>query len=209
MVAGIEPLKPSHASDAAHLHLLGINTGFLSSLGQSFLCQLYKAVPVCPAGFGFVSLDETGRVNGFIACAESTGRLYKQAITRRGLCMAGPLLRFCLRPSVMRRMWQTLRYPSQVGDELPPAEVLSIAVDASNRGGGVGKRLMQAALDEFARRGVKDVKVAVWAENLPANAFYQRCGFHLAMQWTHHGLPMNIYCISLPQSQTVRAIPPA
>jgi ribosomal protein S18 acetylase RimI-like enzyme len=196
----IQPLSPPYAADAARLHMLGINTGFLSSLGESFLRQLYIAVPACPSGFGFVSLDETGRVDGFIACAESTGTLYKQALLRRGLCMMLPLMRFCLRPAVIRRMWQTLGYPSQVSGDLPPAEVLSIAVDSSKRGGGVGKQLMHAALDEFARRGIDRVKVAVWAENLAANRFYERCGFAMAMQRTHHGLPMNIYSISIVRS---------
>jgi ribosomal protein S18 acetylase RimI-like enzyme len=190
-------MEKSHAAAAAELHRRGINTGFLSSLGSGFLKQLYKAIRSCPSGFGYVWQEEDGRVLGFIACAESTGRVYKQALRRRGVMMALPILRFLVRPSVIRRMMQTLRYPAEAGEELPPAEVLSIAVDEAARGKGVGKALMEAAFEEFRRRGISRVKVAVGAANEAANKFYLRCGFSLTLRREHHGLPMNIYTIEL------------
>jgi len=189
----VKPLAKTHARAVAELHRTGIRTGFLSSLGSMFLRQLYAAIPSCPAGFGRVWQEPGGEVLGFIACAESTGRLYKQGLWRRGVRMALPLIRFAVRPSVIKRIWQTLRYPSQVGDDLPPAEVLSIVVSEAARGKGVGKALVCSAFDELARRGMDAVKVAVWAENDPGNRFYQSCGFALALTREHHGLPMNIY----------------
>ena len=192
----VRPLSKSHAAAAARLHQEGIDTGFLSSLGKPFLKQLYSAIPSCPTGFGFAWQESNDEVLGFIACAESTGRLYKQALLRRGVLMALPLLRFMLRPSVIKRMIHTLRYPSNVGEELPAAEVLSIAVSAEARGKGIGNALMAAALREFASRGIDRLRVAVGAENKSANRFYLRCGFTLATTHLHHGLPMNIYTIS-------------
>ena len=195
----IIPLEKRHAAAAADLHIRGISTGFLSSLGRVFLKQIYKALPRCPAGFGYVWEDH-GRVLGFIACAESTGRLYKQSLLRRGILMALPLVRFMFRWSVIKRLWQTLRYPAEVGADVPAAELLSIAVDESTRGKGVGKRLVATAVDEFRRRGIDRFKVAVWAGNETANAFYERCGFELALQCEHHGLPMNVYVIDTGRS---------
>lgn len=188
------PLEKRHAAAAADLHVRGISTGFLSSLGRAFLKQTYKALPRCPAGFGYV-WEESGRVLGFIACAESTARLYKQSLLRRGLLMAIPLLRFVCRPSVIKRLWQTLRYPADVGTDVPTAELLSIAVDESARGRGVGQALVAAAVEEFRRRGIDRFKVAVWAGNDTANAFYQRYGFTLALQREHHGLAMNVHVL--------------
>ena len=190
-------MVPAHAGVVAELHHLGIATGFLSSLGQRFLRQLYIAIPRCRSGFGFVCQEADGQIVGFIACAESVGAVYKQAIFKRGLWMALPILRYLVRPSVVRRVFETLRYPGETGDELPAAEVLSIVVGRQARGKGIGKRLMDAAFDEFRLRGVKQVKVAVGADNDQANAFYQRCGYHLALTRQHHGLPMNIYVIRL------------
>lgn len=193
----IEPLTSRHSKLAAKLHRKCIPTGFLSNLGQGFLGQLYKAVAGCPAGFGFVSVRSEGQGLGFVACATSTGKLYKQALLRRGLLMALPLMRYMFRPSFVRRMYHTLRYPSETSVDLPSAEILSIAVSEDARGMGVGKALMQAALEEFASRGIRDVRVAVWAENEVANAFYNRCGYRLALTRKHHGLDMNIYVTTL------------
>ena len=189
----IRPMERRDGRSAAELHREGISTGFLTSLGPAFLRQLYRAVPSCPSGFGFVWEEPNGEVLGFITCAESTGRLYKEALLRRGVLMALPLVRFLIRPSVIRRIIQTLRYPAEVGSEMPPAEVLSIAVRSETRGKGVGKALMQAALKEFSRRHINQTKVAVWAGNELANGFYRRCGFALGLTRLHHGLEMNVY----------------
>ena len=193
----IRPLTKHHAKTAAGLHQAGIDTGFLSSLGRRFLIQLYKAIPSCPAGFGYVWEQSDGTILGFITCAESTGLVYKQALLRRGLLMAIPLARFLFRPSVIRRMVQTLRYPTKVGSELPTAEILSIVVSANARGKGIGKKLMESALEEFQHRGIWRVKLAVGANNELANAFYKGCNFELALTLEHHGLPMNLYKIDL------------
>ena len=93
-----------------------------------------------------------------------------------------------------RSMW-VLDVLAETAEDLPQAEVLSIAVSSQARGKGIGKVLMKTAMDEFVRRGIKQVKVAVWAGNEVANKFYQRCGFSLATTREHHGLPMNIYVI--------------
>ncbi len=191
------PLSSAHASAVAGLHSQSIHTGFLSSLGTSFLRQLYTALARCPSGFGYVWVEPDGEAMGFIACAESTSRVYREALRRRFVRMLVPLLRHLARRSVVQRMEQTLRYPAELSDDLPPAEVLSIAVSDRARGKGVGKALMAAAMAEFGRRGMTRVKVAVAAANEPANRFYRSCGFQLALQREHHGQPMNIYTLDV------------
>lgn len=198
----VRAMSKQDAAATAELHRKGIRTGFLSSLGGAFMRQLYKAIPSCPSGFGYVWEEPDSRVLGFIACAESTGRLYKQAFLRRGLMMALPLIRFVFNPSVIRRMWQTLRYPAEVGGDMPAAEILSIVVSEGARGKGIGKALVHAALEDFTRRDIYRVKVAVGAGNEAANEFYRLCGFELAMTRQHHGLPMNIYVRELPPEWT-------
>ena len=194
----VVPLGERHAAEAANLHAAGIDTGFLSSLGRGFLKQIYKALPMCPGAFGYV-FEEHGHVLGFIACTESTGGLYKQALKRRFFPMLWALKWHILSPSKVKRMWQTLLYPVEVGAGLPPAEILSIAVSEEARGKGVGKALMVAAMEEFARRDISRAKVAVGAGNEEANAFYRRCGFRLAARRTHHALPMHVYVAEIPR----------
>lgn len=197
MSSYIRAMGKKDAEAVAMLHEQGIRTGFLSSLGRRFLRQMYRAVPSCPAGFGFVWQEVPGSVQGFVTCAESTGRLYKQALVRRGVLMAASIARFLLRPSVLKRLLETLRYPAEVGPDLPPAELLSIVVAPEARRKGVGKALVAAMVSEFACRGISRVKVAVGAGNEEANAFYQRQGFERALTREHHGLPMNVYVLEI------------
>jgi len=193
----VRPMTRHHAPAVAQLHRIGIRSGFLSSLGRAFLRQLYAAIPSCASGFAFVWHSGEGEVLGFIACAVDIGRLYKEALRRRGVRMALTLMRFAFRASVIRRIVETLRYPCQAGEDLPAAEVLSIAVSEKARGSGIGKALMQAAFKEFQRRGVGKVKVAVGGNIVAGNNFYRRCGFTLAATREHHGLPMNVYVATI------------
>ncbi|PRI11485.1 ribosomal protein S18-alanine N-acetyltransferase [Leucobacter massiliensis] len=57
------------------------------------------------------------------------------------------------------------------------ADVQTIAVEAGARGGGHGRRLMEALLDEAERRGVREVFLEVRADNPVAQALYRALGF--------------------------------
>ncbi|MHC4986528.1 MAG: hypothetical protein ACYTFO_10285, partial [Planctomycetota bacterium] len=73
----VVPLTRRHAAETARLHAVGIDDGFLSTLGQAFLKQIYQAVPACASSFGY-AFEADGRVLGFIACAENTSAFYRQ-----------------------------------------------------------------------------------------------------------------------------------
>jgi ribosomal protein S18 acetylase RimI-like enzyme len=193
----IVALSKGDAAAAAYLHQSMIPTSFLSSLGGTFSRRLYTGILSSPHAFGYACKGPDGQMLGFIACTESTSKVYKSSLLRCGFWMAICLLPLLWRASVIRRSWETLRYPSAVGDDLPPAEILCVAISREAQGHGLGKGLMQAALNGFRERGVTQVKVAVGAGNATANHFYQRCGFELAVTRFHHGKPMNIYTIQL------------
>jgi ribosomal protein S18 acetylase RimI-like enzyme len=194
----IRPLSKRHAREAARLHLT-IEPSFLSLFGPAFLRQIYAAIPSCPSGFGYVWEEPGSTIQGFIACAESIGPLYKQALLRRGFLMALTMVRHLVRPKMLKETLQTLFYPSHVDENLPPAEIVSIAVDTNARGKGIGKALLKSAFGEFRRRGIRNIKVGVSELNRAANVFYERCGFRYATTMQHHGLPLNIYTIHLEE----------
>ncbi len=85
----IKPMIKRHAAGCARLHQECIHTGKLSGYGERFLKQLYMAIPKCSTGFGEV-YEEGDEILGFVACAESIGRLYRQSLLRRGFFMALP-----------------------------------------------------------------------------------------------------------------------
>jgi ribosomal protein S18 acetylase RimI-like enzyme len=56
-------------------------------------------------------------------------------------------------------------------------EITAIYVDPSRWGTGVGRSLMEAALDRLTKRGFRSVRLWVLAANWQARRFYERAGF--------------------------------
>ena len=57
-------LSAEDASAAAALHISGIGSGFISSLGIDFVTALYEAISECEFGFGYVAKKDA-EVIGF------------------------------------------------------------------------------------------------------------------------------------------------
>jgi ribosomal protein S18 acetylase RimI-like enzyme len=170
-------IRPGTAGDArraAELHASGITEGFLSRLGPRFLERLYRCVVRDEGSFLLVS-EEGGIVNGMIAGSENVPALYKRFLRREGLAAA-----VVAAPRLVRNagsVLETLRYSGSNDDELPSAELLSVAVDRTARGQGFGRRLVEALKEEFTRRGTSTSKVVVGADNEPALKLYRECGY--------------------------------
>ena len=177
------------ARAAARLHATEINEGFLPTLGAAFLTRLYRRIVRDPDSFLLVA-EDGGHIEGFIAGTDDVGALYKSFALRDGV-VAG----IAAAPRIVRswrRVWETLRYPSADGD-LPPAELLAVAVDPSARGRGLGQQLVAALQDEFRRRAVTAARVTVAARNEGAIALYERCGFRRAARIeVHEGTPSEV-----------------
>ena len=57
------------------------------------------------------------------------------------------------------------------------AEILSIAIDAHQRGRGLSRNLLLTHLGHLAGRGVRRIFLEVEENNAPARRLYERCGF--------------------------------
>jgi glycosyltransferase involved in cell wall biosynthesis/ribosomal protein S18 acetylase RimI-like enzyme len=167
---------------------------FLSSLGDGLLRELYRGLVKDREAVVLVAEEGDGRIAGFVTGAPSVGAFYRRFAVRHGPWAAAaalpPLVR---RPSLLWKLLETARYPSTAGD-LPPAELLSIAVAPGSRGTGVGSALVKALLAAMGERGSSTVKVLVREENEPANGFYRSLGFRAARQVVlHDGRPSNVW----------------
>jgi len=186
-------LRGGQAGDApavAALHGERIGEGFLVTLGPRFLTRLYRRVAVSPHAVLLVT-ESGGRIVGFVAVATSTRRLYADFLRRdalpAGLAAAPAVLR------APRRVWETLRYGSAGDHDLPPAEVLSIAVSADAEGQGIGGALLAAALEELARAGAPAARVVTGIGNHAALAMYERAGFRRQTRTeVHAGVPQEV-----------------
>jgi dTDP-4-amino-4,6-dideoxy-D-galactose acyltransferase len=76
-------------------------------------------------------------------------------------------------------------------DDPPHGEIGLVGVAEEARGGGVGRLLIEAALDWFSLKKVQEVSVVTQGRNGGAQRLYQRCGFLTqSMQlWYHKWMP--------------------
>jgi ribosomal protein S18 acetylase RimI-like enzyme len=166
---------PSDAAALAALHAESISIGFLVVLGPRFLERLYRRIATGNDSFALVSVNESGRVIGFVAVAENTGRLYRDFIRHDGL-HAG----LSAAPAVLRHPWkviETLRYGVDGSSEKPGAEILATAVSADAQGRGIGGALVVAAIDELKTRGIEQAHVVTATDNVAGLRTYFQCGF--------------------------------
>lgn len=169
-------IRPGEAEDArflAALHASSISTGFLPKLGLRFLTVLYRSLIQDHHGVVLVAEDASGPV-GFVAGVASTSAFYREFLRSHGLralLAAGPRL---LRPSVIRRAVESLRYG---GDEATGAELLSMAVVPERRGRGISQALGVALIDAL---DAERLRVVVGASNQTAIGAYLKMGFTAA-----------------------------
>ncbi len=191
----VEPLTGSHVPAVARLHASALAGDFLPSLGEPFLRTFYRSTLKSDLAFGFVQMEETGELAGFVLGSLNTSAIFRKIIRRNALRLGLSALPAVLRkPNLLLKVAETFFYPSREGaTALQPAELLVIAVCAAQRSHGLGTGLVQALNHEFNQRGVNSYKVTVLQENQRANAFYQRLGFSLCGQFVLYGKGWNVY----------------
>ena len=172
---GIRPATARDAASIASLHAQSISVGFLVLLGERFLELLYRRVARGDRSFVFVHDDPSGKVDGFVAVAEDTGRLYREFMVHDGIRAALEAA-----PAVLRHPWkviETLRYGIDGGAPTTGAEILATAVASRSRGEGIGRALVAAAIEEVKRRGIEHAHVVTAHDNDAAQRAYFACGF--------------------------------
>jgi ribosomal protein S18 acetylase RimI-like enzyme len=193
----IVPLLPVLVRRAARLHMMGITTGFLTTLGFSFLSLLYDTIRSSKFCFSFAAVEKE-RLLGFVSFTENLGELYKDVIRKHPLRLLWILAGQFFSWKKLKGIVENLFYPGKVKKmELPTMALLAIVVDPEARGLGVGRRLIERGFQECRRRGIDRVRVLVGAENAAACALYERCGFEEAYSIINHGVPSKFYVADL------------
>jgi glycosyltransferase involved in cell wall biosynthesis/ribosomal protein S18 acetylase RimI-like enzyme len=85
---------------------------------------------------------------------------------------------------------------------LPEAEILSVAVAATEAGRGLGGRLTRAAVAELVGRGVDEVRVVTADDNADGLRLYRRAGFvPRARVEVHAGVPQQVLVWTAPDPE--------
>lgn len=189
----IANFQKKYSKQAVQLHISGISTGFISSLGQEFVTALYESIAQDDNSFGLVAVEDD-KVLGFVAFSANLSKLYKNVILKKGFTFAFILSKKMMSLQTIKKVWDNILYPKKMAEmDLPDAELLSIVVSEDGRGKGVASQLINTSFEECLKRGIKRVKVLVAADNLPANNLYKKCGFKFHSEINSHGVISNIY----------------
>jgi ribosomal protein S18 acetylase RimI-like enzyme len=193
-------MRAALAGDApaiAALHRDAMPTAFLPSLGDRFLRRLYRTAARDPDAVALVAVDR-GTVVGFVAAVPSVRAFFRRFVARHGAMAALDAAPHLMRPSVAGRAVETARYPAGTED-LPDAELLSIAVAPGYRARGIGAGLTAAVARALGDRGVGELKVVVGADNDGANRFYERVAVRPPRGTAvHEGVSSNVWVLACP-----------
>ncbi len=193
----IEIFKPEHAAQVAQLHIDGIKTGFISSLGIDFMTTLYDSISASESGFGFVALKNEN-VIGFSIFTINLNALFRHVIRKSGFKLMMKLAFNINSFSRIKKVLETLFYPSRIKNmNLPPAELLSMVISKEGRGTGLAARMTKKSLRECKDRGEKSIKALVAVDLIPINKLYKILGFKVVTQIINHGIINNVYVVEL------------
>lgn len=177
MQVKINDLTVGEIEEVAILHKENINTGFLSSLGINFLKLLYSSIQGSNSGL-LVVVKNNEKVQGFVSGTINIKNIYLHLIKKK--LVRGFILVFTKVLSIKKinRIMELLLYPVKKDgkDQIPDAELLSMAVNKNSREKGIGKILYNYLIEEFRKKEIYEFKIVVGDNLMGAQKFYDKMG---------------------------------
>lgn len=168
------------------LHLESLKDGALFQLGKSTLKIFYEGMLSDKNSFILVYISNNDLV-GAAASSKDVGALFNTIKKKYFAKLAFNVLKKSLsNPKLPFKLIQN--YPSEI-----KAELLFLFVDASQRGKGIGEKLVAATSKEFSARGINKYKITILSSNIRGKNFYERIGFKKTQTYVSMGEERDIY----------------
>lgn len=169
----------SDVKEVSLIHQAAFKNFFLTTLGIRFLETYYEACLTNDNTIAFCALDNNGKIVGF-ATGTLLAKGYHKSIFLRHwfVFLASLAISIVKKPSILIRLARNLEKNERKDDKGDYAELLSIGVDPSCKGGGVGKTLLNFFRQEIKKRGGN--KIVLTTDKLNNDSvlgFYQKAGF--------------------------------
>lgn len=192
----IELAKKEDALEIAKIHKAEINKGFLSTLSDTFLKNLYLSIIDSNENFCIVA-KENGKVVGFLSGVSDLDKFYSNFFKKFFFRSFFILFKKFFSLSFIIKAFETLFYPVKE-KELPKAELLTMAVRSEFHGKGIASQMFTEFINEIKRRNITSLKVLVGEDLKPAIAFYEKVGFKFLKNTKVHGNNISrIYILNL------------
>lgn len=164
------------------IHKCAFPNFFLTSLGDSFLSLYYKTVKNSNQGILLGYYRET-KLLGFCAATMVSASFHSRLIKENLLNYSFIAFRLLLfRPLAIVRLYKNLVKKGSliIEDKGNYAELLSIAVDTSCQGEGIGKKLLNELEKTVIERGGDCLSLTTdFEDNVKAQSFYASVGYKI------------------------------
>ena len=166
--------EKSDASQISEIHQREMEKGFLSSLGAPFLQKFYEAIIISKHSFCVVA-KEGNVVEGFISGVTDIGLFYNFFLKKYFFILIPIFLPKIFSFNAAKKIIENIFYPQKIKN-LPPAELLAIAVEKEFQRQGIGASILEKFINEMKIRRIKVFKVLVGKE-MDSVKFYEKSGF--------------------------------
>ncbi len=196
----VTPLRKQDVRTLARVHRDAFPDFFLSTLGEPFLTEFYRAFLGDRSAVALVARDPAGVPLGAVVGTTEPAGFFTRLIRRRLLGFAWAGVRaLASHPGSAARLMRAIGYRGDQPAGQHGALLSSLCVDPHRQSVGIGTALIRAWEAETARRGVATAFLATDAiGNDGVHAFYVARGWRVAEGYvTREGRAMNRYTKSL------------
>jgi len=176
--------------------------------GAPFLEQVYRHFAGSRHSVSYV-YEENGESMAVIASTNNRRAFMRELLLRSGLKLAVISVAAAARSGACRRLLRHMpAYLRRTCRGETNAEMIFITVAGDCRKSGLGRMLIRMTLDEFQRRGVRDVNVSIESENTPVKNLLLSLGFEVIDQFMFADKPNDVLATSLteqPQARSARS----
>lgn len=165
--------------EIAKLHVDRVPGGFLTSFGERFLQDLYRAIVVTAEG-GVFYAENDGGIVGFIAVTTNAKKVYANFVLRFGWKYLFELIQQ-LSLSRLARIAELALYPiRRLAGDSPErsarAEILNFCVARNVARSGVGTLLFRKMESHYLSVGEEKLFIVTGAQQVEAQRFYENLG---------------------------------
>lgn len=180
----------------AHHHVQMHPTAFMPRLGEGFMRVLYKAFVTDEDAVAWIA-EQDGSTIAFATGALSVDDFYRRFFKRHGIRAAVAAGHRLFRPSFLKRVVETARYPVNMKG-FPEPEFLTLGVLPGVRSRGLGGLLGNVILEELGDLGADAVRGTVASDNAPMLNMMTRSGWEPVGEFSVHDGLRSVVFVKIP-----------
>lgn len=192
------PTAMRDVSWAAGQHAALMENSVFAVFGKRFLEQVYSCFAASKHSISYV-YEEESEAKAIIASTSDRGAFLRELFLRSGIRLAALSAAAVFRSSACRRMlWRMPVYLGRTCRGNTKAEMVFITVAKNCRKAGIARELIRMTLEEFGRRGVRDINVSIESSNTVVKDLLLHLGFTVSDHFMFADKPNDLLAISLP-----------